>query len=530
MRSWKRKSYDELPALSISGRPLRSALATVTAAWMFGIFWMSCITGSQMTSFYRLLGFGYLAIGIFTAIPYLATLGQVYAAEYVERTGMRKYHFIHFAILHRLLWLAIAAVPLVLGRGRGAIVAFLVIYGISSVLAHMSTLSWYTWMGDLIPRRIRGRYFANRMLLTIPIQIVTVTIVGLMLDMLMGQTPGPVLGLLDKLGLQELPHRLAELGRTPMRQLYFICAVFALGAVSGTMDICLFFRLREIIPRRPAAPAPGPRHDDAPPSPGSVLLAPVHMVAQSLKDKGFRHYALYAATIAFSQTVCDQFFWLNSREKVGFGNFGSNVLFMVIGTLASMGLARLWGKLIDGWGRRPVLILGTLGTVISPIGWFFMRPGEAFLWERFALGAGSCVIGGGMWAAVGLAQTSILLGFGESKGRGKYMAAAAVVMAIGGAAGGLAGSGIASLFARLPNARMLVGPFEWNNYHMTFLASSLVRASSLLWLIGMPEPGARQVGDMVRDLLINAYANVKTRLSWPLRPVSPHMDDKDKLE
>ena len=34
--SWRRKSFDVLPALSVRGQPLRSSLRLVTAAWMLG--------------------------------------------------------------------------------------------------------------------------------------------------------------------------------------------------------------------------------------------------------------------------------------------------------------------------------------------------------------------------------------------------------------------------------------------------------------------------------------------------------------
>ena len=82
------------------------------------------------------------------------------------------------------------------------------------------------------------------------------------------------------------------------------------------------------------------------------------------------NYSLYGATIAFSMTVGGFFFVRNAMENIGYSSFGTNIVFMVSGVVASLLTARLWGRLRDRWGRRPGLILCTAGVVFSPIGWF----------------------------------------------------------------------------------------------------------------------------------------------------------------
>jgi hypothetical protein len=39
-------------------------------------------------------------------------------------------------------------------------------------------------------------------------------------------------------------------------------------------------------------------------------------------------------------------------------------------------------------------------------------------------------------------------------------------------------------------------------------------------LVGMPDPGARPLREMVRQAWFNAYNNVTTRLFWPVRTLS----------
>ena len=138
------------------------------------------------------------------------------------------------------------------------------------------------------------------------------------------------------------------------------------------------------------------------------------------------------------------------------------------------------------------------------------------------------LLGGAMWTGVTLAQTGIILGFAESAGKSKYMAAAAVAAAVGGFAGGLTGGEIAEYFEHLQKEPLCFGPFRWVNYHMTFLAATAARAAAILCLIGMPDPGAKTVREVVRRMRFSAYNNVMTRLFWRLRTPGHRRKQKHK--
>ena len=484
--SWRDKSFEQLPALSVRGPALRSSLRLVTIAWMFGVVWMSCITGSQMTTFGRLLGFADHHFGLMAAIPYAATFAQIIAAAIIERTGLRKYMFIFNASIHRMLWLAMATVPLLLPPGPAAVATFLALFGLSVLLAHLSSPPWQTWMGDLIPRRIRGRFFANRSRWTVPIQMIVAIAAGLLLDAVTAKGAP-----LDAAHQPTL--------------LWSICGLFAVGAIFGTIDVLLFRRMREIV-TPPLVQRPASR---------GALQEFGDMMGSVFRDRVLRNYALFGAVVAFSLTVSDQYFWLNALERVGFGKLGANIVFMVCGAISFVLVVGLWGRLIDRWGRRPVLIAGTAGTILSPIGWFFIPEGNLPL--AYAIAVASCLIGGLTWSAVNLAQVGIVMGFSETTGRSRYIAAAAVVAAVGGFLGGLAGAGLVRAFHFLLADPIAVGPFRWNTYHVTFAVSMAARASAILFLIGMPDPGARPLRQMMRSVWFHAYGNTVNRLFWALR-------------
>ena len=488
---FRHKSFDELPALAVRGRSLRDSLRLVTLAWMFGIVWMSLITGSQMTNFQRLMGFGYWSFGIMAAIPNAAALAQLVMAVIVERTGLRKSLFMLSCAIHRMLWVVIAILPIVFKPGLLAVSVFLTIYAISCILAQASTPPWWNWMGDLIPRRIRGRYFANRTMWTVPLQIITALSAGF---------------LLDKLSIPGAP--LTQAAQPALVRA--ICIMFAVAGILGTMDILTFLRIREIVSPPLIQGAAAERKGGIV---RLVLVEPMRVVTDSMRDKAFRRYALYGATMALGVSVSDQFFWLNALEVVKLSRLGTNFVFLVAGSLSAMLLARPWGALIDRWGRKPVLILSTIGTVAGPWGWFFIPPGN---WQvGYVVATVTCVLGGAVWAGQGLATSAYLASFSEREGRSKLIASFFFIAAIGGLCGGLAGGAMAEGFKFLQQHPIQVGPFAWTNYHVCFAVGSLFRFLAIFWVLGMSEPGSKPVMEAVRELRFNVFANVRAgRLFW----------------
>ena len=519
--SWKRRSYEAVPALSIRGRHLRGALRTVTMAWMFGVVWIAAVSGSHFKVLASTLGFSNFGFGLLATLPFLATFGQLVAALLIERTGLLKYQFIHCAAIHRLLWLAVAAIPLLLpAPSTLAVTALLVVLSLSWFMGALSAPAWLTWMGALIPRRIRGRYFATRERLALGVQMVVVISLGVLMDhVYRPDAAGPQPGVT-----------------------WTISAILAGSAVFGVIDILLFHRVPEVLP---APVNDAARQQDAGGAGGPGVLR--RFVIDPLRDGAFRSYVLYGATMTFSMSVAGWFFWRNAMENLGFSNLATNILFLVIGPMAGIWAARRWGCAIDRWGRRPVLIVCTAGASVSLLVWLLISPDmpcPAFLrrsasWVLVALGrafgrpewgaaatapvtaylvaAASCVIGGGTWAGISLAQTGIVLGFSDGGGRSRYIAASSVLISTGGMLGGVVGGLVAESLGHLQADPIRWGPFVWNNWHATFALAMVARLVTIFWLVRMPDPGAASVRSLARYMGVNVYNGVITRLFYTLR-------------
>jgi len=558
----RRKSYEVLPALSVRGPELRRSLRPVTAGWVMGIIWMLAVTGSRLNVFSRMRGFNDFHFGMLTAVTFLATFAQLFATIAVERSGLKKYQFLTFGLISRMLWIVIAAIPLVFPiPSPVAVWMMLALVLTSHVMMSMALPAWWTWMGDLIPRRIRGQYFAVRNIISQLVRIPVVVALGLLLDHVTRDNPNGGAAIITAAGQPVL--------------LWCVCGVFALAGVLGMADILMFFRIREVVgttPERPRSPAVDIRVD-RPRQAGVIgglghairyLRAVVRqLLIEPLGDPIFRRYVAYGATVTFALTVGGQYYWRNSLENLKFGQLGTDVLFLVLGPLAGMASVRVFGRLLDKWGRRPVLVLGTglivmsitpyffatphtpaprfvvnsVNAIAGAIGGLFGRSGTLWLTPDMPVGPWmvmtvSMVLGGAGWTAVMLAQNNIILSFSDGEGRSKYVAAHAVLVAMGGVVGGVVG-GLSSYLTRGLN--FCFGPvdaagnhtvFAWNNWHVTFAISFCARIVALLLLINMTDPGARPVRDMFRLVRQNVY-NVLAGLRFPMLGFGRSKDRED---
>ncbi|MBL7159958.1 MAG: MFS transporter [Candidatus Aenigmarchaeota archaeon] len=118
------------------------------------------ITGKYLVPFALALGAGNEYIGLINALPELIrTITQAFTSKVLERFKSRKYVCILSATIQRLFWLPILLIPFLFAGNLWWLMFFVCLF--YSFSAFTST-AWTSWIADLVPEKIRGRFFGKR--------------------------------------------------------------------------------------------------------------------------------------------------------------------------------------------------------------------------------------------------------------------------------------------------------------------------------------------------------------------------------
>ena len=479
-------------------------MSLVTLAWVFGSVWVTATAGAPLTRYASGLGLSDFGFGLLAAAPFVASLLSLPASLVIDRTGARKSIFIAAMYAQRLIWFPIALVPLWwLSRygsttagggdiggggvaGGGAAVVFLLLVFATNLGQAVGGPAWVSWMADVVPGRVRGRYFSRRRQWGIASAVPTAFLVGWLLD------------------------RYGGAGRDPA-----VCStIFMAAAVFGLADIALFHP----IPHEP------------PPKRREPFLAPL---IEPLRDRRFLWFAGYVGSLVFAVGPIGQFITLFLIERLQIGNLAVQVMLLGGPLLATLVVLPAWGRAIDAMGRKPVLAVASLGLVPVGLGWCLMRPGSgASLW----LGYGLSAAGAALWAGVEMANLDIILEMGGKRpaaggngdaagvkrsGGSGYVAVNAVIINIAGIAGGLCFGWILSSlkgWSWTPPPAVAswvgeVGPFD-----ALFALSAAVRLLAVVaFLPKVEEPDARPTHEAIRFMTANLYNNAFNAVLQPAR-------------
>jgi MFS family permease len=404
----------------------------------------------------------------------------------IERSGRRKGTFLWSLYAQRLAWGPIALIPLMLfghsEPGR-ALTVFLGLMFFMYAVGSIGSPAWLSWMSDVVPSRLNGKYFSRRRQWGILAAAPAAAFVGWFLDHRVGSDCRAILGWCS---------------------IIFLCA-----GVCGLADIHLF----QYVPAHDRPPRRSHRLRDT--------------FREPLRDRSFLCASGFIATLTFALTFLGQFATLYLLDQVGARNMTVQMALVVAPMVGQWLVLGAWGRAADRAGKRPLLILAAIGLVPVGIGWCFVTRGN--VWLAYLLAG----LGAALWTGVEVVNMSLVLerSARRQQGAGGYAAANSVIINVAGCLGGLAAGGIAQLL-RDWHWQPFSGCKMLGFYDVLFLAGGGLRLLALVvFLPLLREPSARSVGYVARFMLTSLVESALRVLRLATRTAAlRRLPDSDRAQ
>lgn len=464
----------------ITERALRRGLRFNILAGCNGMAWVAIAGGMPLIMFMECIRATGVQMGLVSAVQQLAMLVQVPSAFVSEMLKSRKLFWSIISLMHRLVWFIPACLPLFMaGNPSGMAYVMVLTVAISAVLAHASTATWYSWMSDLIPDRMRNRFWSSRQGVVWVAFLAATALAGYVLDAF----PDP---------------RQAGGSFTGFVILFFTAAVV------GCADILIHLAVPE--------PAPQPIYWNR--RFFQRILAP-------LRNADFRTLTISLGAWSFAVGLVGQFSFLCLKRHYGASYMHLSWLSIssAVGIILS---SFLWAYFMDRLGARN---FGVIMMILAPmfgLAWFFM-PIKTVVWTMPLVGSVSMpyaialllitnLVASAFYAGVGLSQISLLGALSPREGRTMAMAVHWAILGLMAAMGPITGGAIMDAFEAHPiTARLPMGT------PLNFFHFSVAVQCGLTWLIAVPLllKVRLRSGEMAFRTALSRFANIN-----PIRMIS----------
>ena len=422
---------------------LRVDLRKVTVAWLFGSIFFATLGSVVMVRFATVLELGNFGFAVLSALPHVATLLSLPSSVLIDRTGAVKLIFMIAIYAQRFAFLLMAVLPVLLisnGIASPVTVGLWVVLPLFAVINLATALgipSWVSWMADLVPPRINGRFFAQRSQWGLVSAAPVTLLAGVALDFF------------------------APEAATAVQVLYVCSGIFLVVALIGLVDVFLYqkIRYRPLIPGSGTAPLL------------STLVAP-------LKSRRFMLFTVAAMVITLATAPMALFTQKFLFERTQSSSVTVQMMLIVVPMVAQFIAFPFVGRLGDRYGIGPLVIFGAIGMVPAGAGWLLV--GQGTVWIGYPLGVIGAVVG----TALEIANLKLLMEFAGSRNNENeggsasgFAAVNHVVVSIGGIVGSF---GAGYLLHRLDGHTVhLSSSLQLGDYDVLFLLSTLLRVAAM---------------------------------------------------
>jgi len=439
-------------------RSLNLVILSVTFAMVF----VNITTGAAWTGFQRMLGANALMLGIISGIPVAASTLQIVASYILEKGQKRRKLFLVFGLISRMSWVFIGLIPFIFPVEAESLrlIALLVLLTVTASSGAFINVSFYSLIGDLVPLRIRGRYFSSRQVVSLMAGIVTGLFVSWLMDTATGFTGYTI--------------------------------VLVIAGIAGSIDICFFFFMKW--------PPMHPRTNE---TEGIVT-----MLRSVLRDRGYMKIVRYFTLWFFSVNIMSPFINVYFLEHVQMTFTEITLINQIIPNVATVFIIGWWGRQMDRYGNQPVVQTSGLYCMLLPLAYLFTGP------RTFLILPLANVLSGMAWPASDLGQQNMYLAKAPAHNRSMYVAVffsstQLLGTALSNFVGGMLMDGPLQYLQTLNLSLM---GFHMTRYDYLFVLSSILRIICVVLLL----PHLKQEGDTPASKMLRALLRRFRRKTWLL--------------
>ncbi len=311
----------------MAGR-LRTSLAACSAEGVAAQIVDVCFGPAVIAAWGLELGASPFVLAVLWGLPHFGHILQLPAAWVTTTFGRKRVAIVAQAMARQLL-LPVAFLPFIdvsNGVKRNLVVG---LFALSSLLSVVGHNAWLSWMGDLIPGRVRGAYFGRRTALCTAIGTVSSLALSSLLDR---------------------GHAHTHLG-------HVLCGVLIARSLAGAATTAFMSKQHD----PPGAAAPHRWGD---------LTLPI-------ADRAYRRLLFYGASWGVATGLTASLAAGLTLRTLGLGFSGIAIYAAAVASLR-VATAPSWGRLIDRIGARRVLVVSTFGAMLGSIAW--LGPGWGMPW------------------------------------------------------------------------------------------------------------------------------------------------------